>query len=61
LSAHRSITAARTRCAPTLQDSLDSTALMLAKEAPNETSAVLQANAVKYFNALFNEAGASGI
>jgi hypothetical protein len=34
---------------------------MLAKEAPNETSAVLQANAVKYFNALFNEAGASGI
>src|SRR5579885_1974540 len=38
-----------------LQDALDSTALMLAKEAANDTSTVLQANALKYFNALFNE------
>jgi Flp pilus assembly protein TadG len=44
-----------------LQDALDSTALMLAKEAPNETSSVLQANAVKYFNALFNDSGAGNI
>jgi len=43
------------------QDALDSTALMLAKEAASDTSAVLQANAVKYFNALFNESSVSGI
>ncbi|MGN6573322.1 MAG: pilus assembly protein TadG-related protein [Pseudolabrys sp.] len=36
-----------------LQAALDSTALMLSKEAVNDTSTVLQANAVKYFNALF--------
>jgi Flp pilus assembly protein TadG len=38
-----------------LQDALDSTALMLAKEAASDTSTQLQTNAVKYFNALFNE------
>ena len=36
-----------------LQAALDSTALMLSKEAVNDTSTALQANAVKYFNALF--------
>jgi Flp pilus assembly protein TadG len=37
------------------QDALDSTSLMLAKEAANESATQLQANAVKYFNALFND------
>jgi Flp pilus assembly protein TadG len=36
-----------------LQSALDSTALMLSKEAATDTSAQLQANAAKYFNALF--------
>jgi Flp pilus assembly protein TadG len=36
-----------------LQAALDSTALMLSKEAANDTSTTLQANAVKYFNAMF--------
>ena len=37
-----------------LQGALDSVALMLAKEATNDTADQLQANATKYFNALFN-------
>jgi len=36
-----------------LQAALDSTALMLSKEAVNDTSSALQSNAVKYFNAMF--------
>ena len=36
-----------------LQAALDSTALMLSKEAANDTSAALQTNAVKYFKAMF--------
>src|SRR3569833_4234004 len=36
-----------------LQAALDSTALMLSKEAANDTSTTLQANASKYFNAMF--------
>jgi Flp pilus assembly protein TadG len=43
------------------QNALDSTALMLAKEASNDSSAQLQANAAKYFNALFSETGVGGI
>ena len=37
-----------------LQASLDSTALMLSKEAGTDTSDQLQANALKYFTANFN-------
>ena len=36
-----------------LQAALDSTALMLSKEAANDTSGALQTNAVKYFKAMF--------
>src|SRR3569623_467800 len=36
-----------------LQAALDSTALMLSKEAVTDTSSALQSNASKYFNALF--------
>ena len=36
-----------------LQAALDSTALMLSKEAVNDTSTALQANALKYFTATF--------
>src|SRR3569833_2357964 len=36
-----------------LQAALDSTALMLSKEAANDTSAARQTNAVKYFKAMF--------
>jgi Flp pilus assembly protein TadG len=43
------------------QDALDSTALMLAKEASTDTSSTLQTNAVKYFNALFNQASVTNI
>src|SRR6185312_6089005 len=37
-----------------LQGALDSVVLMLAKEATSDTADQLQANAAKYFNALFN-------
>ena len=40
-----------------LQAALDSTALMLSKEAASDTSAQLQANALKYFTANFNRPG----
>lgn len=43
------------------QDALDSTALMLAKEASTDTSSQLQTNATKYFNALFNQSGVNNI
>jgi Flp pilus assembly protein TadG len=43
------------------QDALDSTSLMLAKEAANDTSTQLQSNAVSYFNALFNESAVSNV
>jgi len=36
-----------------LQAALDSTALILSKEAANDTSTTLQSNAVKYFKAMF--------
>src|SRR5690242_2615301 len=39
-----------------LQTALDSTALMLSKEAAADTTDQLQANAVKYFNAIFSGA-----
>src|SRR6478609_3024688 len=42
-----------------LQGALDSVALMLAKEATSDTADQLQANAAKYFNALFNHPGAT--
>ena len=44
-----------------LQSALDSTALMLSKEAATDTSAQLQANAVKYFDALFTRPEAKNI
>src|SRR5579884_4292368 len=37
------------------QDALDSTALMLAKEAVSDSPTQLQTNAVKYFTSLFNQ------
>jgi Flp pilus assembly protein TadG len=40
-----------------LQTALDSTALMLSKEAATDSSDQLQANAVKYFNAIFTGSG----
>src|SRR5579864_9309162 len=44
-----------------LQSALDSTALMLSKEAATDTSTQLQQNAVKYFNALFTRPEAKNI
>jgi len=44
-----------------LQSALDSTALMLAKEAATEDSATLNANALKYFQALFTRPEARNI
>ncbi len=44
-----------------LQGALDSVALMLAKEASTDTSATLQANATKYFAALFNRPEATNL
>jgi Flp pilus assembly protein TadG len=44
-----------------MQSALDSTALMLSKEAATDTSAQLQANAVKYFNALFTRPEATSV
>jgi Flp pilus assembly protein TadG len=43
------------------QSALDSTALMLSKEATTDTAAELQANAQKYFAALFNQPKTSNI
>jgi len=40
-----------------MQTALDSTALMLSKEATTDTSAQLQTNATKYFNANFSAVG----
>jgi Flp pilus assembly protein TadG len=44
-----------------LQAALDSTALMLSKEAANDSSAQLQTNAVKYFKAMFTKPEATNI
>lgn len=44
-----------------MQAALDSTALMLSKEAANETSAQLNENALKYFQALFTRPEAKNI
>jgi Flp pilus assembly protein TadG len=44
-----------------MQAALDSTALMLAKDAATVTSAQLQTNATNYFNALFTRPEATGI
>jgi len=44
-----------------LQTALDSTALMLAKEATTDSAGQLQADASKYFNALFNRPEAKNI
>jgi len=44
-----------------LQAALDSTALMLSKEAANDTSSSLQSNATKYFKALFTKPEATNI
>ncbi|HET9618890.1 MAG TPA: TadE/TadG family type IV pilus assembly protein, partial [Pseudolabrys sp.] len=44
-----------------LQAALDSTALMLSKEATSDTSAQLQTNAVKYFNAMFTKPEATNL
>ena len=44
-----------------LQTALDSTALMLAKEAAADTPGQLQTNALKYFKALFNRPEAKNI
>jgi len=44
-----------------LQAALDSTALMLANEAANDSAGQLQADALKYFNALFNRPVAKNI
>jgi Flp pilus assembly protein TadG len=44
-----------------MQSALDSTALMLAKEAATDTNTQLQANALKYFQALFTRTEAKDI
>ena len=44
-----------------MQAALDSTALMLSKEAATDTSAQLQTNALKYFNALFTRPEATNV
>src|SRR3569833_2312893 len=44
-----------------LQAALDSTALMLSKEAATVSTAQLQANAVKYFNAMFTKPEATNL
>jgi len=44
-----------------MQTALDSTALMLSKEAATDTQAVLKANALKYFTALLNRPEAQNI
>jgi Flp pilus assembly protein TadG len=45
----------------TMQQALDSTALMLSKEAATDTSSQLQTKASNYFKALFNPPGAQNI
>ena len=44
-----------------MQTALDSTALMLSKEASTDTEDQLKANALKYFTALFNRTEAKNI
>lgn len=44
-----------------MQAALDSTALMLSKEATTDTSSQLQTNALKYFNALFVRPDATSV
>jgi len=44
-----------------LQAALDSTALMLSKEAATDTSSQLQTNALKYFNAMFTRPESTNI
>ncbi len=44
-----------------MQSALDSTALMLSKEAATDTNTQLQSNALKYFQALFTRAEAKSI
>ena len=44
-----------------MQAALDSTALMLSKEATADTSGQLQTNALKYFDALFTRPAAASI
>src|SRR5471030_800912 len=44
-----------------MQEALDSTALILSKEAGTDTSSQLQTNALKYFNALFTRPQATNI
>src|SRR5665213_713945 len=44
-----------------MQSALDSTALMLSKEAATDTSSQLQQNAVKYFTALFTRPEATNV
>jgi len=44
-----------------MQAAIDSTALMLSKEASTDTADQLQANAQKYFNALFTRPEAAGV
>ena len=44
-----------------MQTALDSTALMLANEAATDSAGQLQADALKYFNALFNRPEAKNI
>jgi Flp pilus assembly protein TadG len=44
-----------------MQSALDSTALMLAKEAGSDTTGQLQANALKYFTALFTRPEAKSV
>src|SRR5476649_2943972 len=44
-----------------MQSALDSTALMLSREATTDTSSQLQTNALKYFNALFTRPEANGV
>jgi Flp pilus assembly protein TadG len=44
-----------------LQSAVDSTALMLSKEAATDTSSQLQSNASKYFLAMFNPSGVQNV
>ena len=44
-----------------MQAAIDSTALMLSKEASTDSAATLQTNAQKYFNALFTRPEATGV
>jgi Flp pilus assembly protein TadG len=44
-----------------LQDALDSTALMLSKEAVTDTSSALQTNALKYFKALYTPSNTNNV